>query len=241
MQQILVNEATNGDKRIFFYLVDDTDGKTPETLVVPSASELQISQNGGSFANFAGTWTEVGSGFYYYTPTVGEVNQQGILVLKLVKTGIRTYAERVQIVTNDPYGVRVVTLQGGSIGSGTFATDAISSAAVSAAAATKIASAVLDEPMTAHTTANSLGEHFGGTKRSTIAASGSNTALTFLTNLTEVANDFWKDTLIVFVSGALDGQVKKVSAYNGTTKFITVSTAFTSAPAASDAFLLINS
>lgn len=74
----------------------------------------------------------------------------------------------------------------------------------------------------------------------TIAASGSNTSSTFKTSRTETTNDYWKDALIVFLTGTLAGQVKKVSAYDGTTKFITVSTAFTGTPSTSDIFALIN-
>jgi hypothetical protein len=240
MQQILVNEATNGDKRIFFYLVDATDGITPETLIVPSASELQYSQNGGSFTNFAGTWTEVGAGVYYYTPTAGEVNQMGILVFKLVKTGIRTYVERVQIVANDPYGTHSVSLQGGAIASGTFAPGAITATSLAADAGAEIADAVWDETMVGHTTVGTYGRRMGNWIEGQVLTSGSNTALTFFTNLSSVTPDFYKDALIRFETGALAGQVKKISAYNGATKFITVLTAFTSAPANTDQFSIEN-
>ena len=240
MQQILVNEATNGDKRIFVYLVDATDGVTPETGITVSAAEVQISQNGGSFANFAGTWTEVGNGVYYYTPTTGEVNQQGILVLKVAKTGCRTFIDRVQIVTNDPYGVRVVTLQGGSIGSGTFAANAITASALAADAVAEIADGVFDEPMAGHTAQGSYGRRLGNWFEGQVLADGSNTALTFKTNITTPVTGALVDCLIRFETGALAGQVKKISAFNGTTDFITVSSAFTSAPAATDQFSVQN-
>lgn len=240
MQQILINEATNGDKRIPFYLVDATDGVTPETGVTPSASELQISQNGGSFANFAGTWTEVGAGFYYYTPTSAELNAQGILLLKLVKTGIRTYPAVVQVVTNDPYNAYVVQLQGGSIGSGTFATGAITAAALAADAGAEIADAVWDEPMAGHTAVGTYGRRLGNWVEGQVVTDAGNNALTFKTNLASTTTDAFKDCLIRFETGALAGQVKKISAYNGTTKFVTVLTAFTAAPANTDQFSLEN-
>lgn len=65
----------------------------------------------------------------------------------------------------------------------------------------------------------------------TVVADGGNTALTFKTDRTETTDDFWKDAWVQITSGALILQVRKVSAYNGTTKFITVSSAFTSIPA----------
>jgi hypothetical protein len=73
-----------------------------------------------------------------------------------------------------------------------------------------------------------------------VVANGGNTSSTFETNRAEATTDFWKDALILFTTGTLAGQVKKISAYNGTTKFITTSTAFTSAPSASDRFVLVN-
>lgn len=72
-----------------------------------------------------------------------------------------------------------------------------------------------------------------------VSADGSNSATSFLTNRTETDNDHWKDALLTFTTGDLTGQVKKVSAYNGTTKIITVSGAFTGAPATGDRYLLI--
>jgi hypothetical protein len=73
-----------------------------------------------------------------------------------------------------------------------------------------------------------------------VVSDAGNTATTFKTNLVSSTNDHWKDALLVFLTGALAGQVKKVSAYNGTTKFVTLSSAFTSAPAATDTFRLVN-
>jgi phosphoglucomutase len=52
-------------------------------------------------------------------------------------------------------------------------------------------------------------------------------------------NDYWKDALLLFVAGNLAGQVKKITAYNGTTKVVTVSGGFTGTPAAGDAFVLV--
>lgn len=72
-----------------------------------------------------------------------------------------------------------------------------------------------------------------------VVADGSNTASTFETDLTSAVNDYWKDALIVFTSGALQYQVKRVSAYNGTSKFITANTPFTAAPSGGDLFRLL--
>lgn len=73
-----------------------------------------------------------------------------------------------------------------------------------------------------------------------IVADGSNTALTFKTDLTEATNDYWKDLLIVFTSGSLVDQVKRIATYNGTSKFITVYSGFTGTPSGDDRFILVN-
>lgn len=79
-----------------------------------------------------------------------------------------------------------------------------------------------------------------GPYSASVVANGGNTATTFDTDRTESTADHWKDALLCFTTGALEGQVKKVSAYDGTTKFVTLSSAFTGAPAAGDRFLLID-
>ena len=72
-----------------------------------------------------------------------------------------------------------------------------------------------------------------------VVADGGNTSTTFKTDLTEVSTDHWKDALLVFVTGSLAGQVKKIGAFNPTTDFVTTATAYTAAPAASDRFMLV--
>lgn len=79
-----------------------------------------------------------------------------------------------------------------------------------------------------------------GAPSASVVADGGNTATTFKSDRTEATTDYWKDALVLFTSGTLAGQVKKVSAYNGTTKFVTVSAAFTGAPSAADRFVFVN-
>lgn len=73
-----------------------------------------------------------------------------------------------------------------------------------------------------------------------VVANGSNTATTFKTDRAETGTDFWKMAWVVFTSGGLIDQVRQVSAYDGTTKFVTMADAFSAAPSASDLALLIN-
>jgi hypothetical protein len=100
-----------------------------------------------------------------------------------------------------------------------------------------IADAVWDEVLTGatHNINNSSGKRLRQlnsltTVDSTINDAGATTT-TFITNLTSSVNDFYKDQLIIFNSGALAGQSRPILSYNGTTKAITVSEPLTSAPA----------
>jgi hypothetical protein len=79
-----------------------------------------------------------------------------------------------------------------------------------------------------------------GDPSGTVLTNGGNTALTFLTDRSESTNDYWKDALVLFTTGALIGQVKKATAYNGSTKFLTVSGGFTGTPSNGDRFVLVN-
>lgn len=73
-----------------------------------------------------------------------------------------------------------------------------------------------------------------------VVSDAGNSATTFVTDLTEAVTDFWKDCLVVFTSGTLRGQIKKVTGYNGTTKALSFATGFTAVPGASDRFVIVN-
>ena len=73
----------------------------------------------------------------------------------------------------------------------------------------------------------------------TIVDDAGNSTTVFKTNLTSAEDDYIVDAYIKFTSGANINQVKKVSAYNGTSKVITTA-AFTDEPAENDTFVIIN-
>jgi hypothetical protein len=77
------------------------------------------------------------------------------------------------------------------------------------------------------------------TPNATVIADGANSATTYKTDLAESTDNHWKDAFWKFKTGALTGQVRKVTGYNGTTKFITCD-AFTGTPAAGDTGDIIN-
>lgn len=64
----------------------------------------------------------------------------------------------------------------------------------------------------------------------TVQADAGNSTTTFKTDLTSATDDFYKDSWFTFRTGNLANQTKKISAYNGATKIITVSTPYTATP-----------
>lgn len=80
------------------------------------------------------------------------------------------------------------------------------------------------------------------TSAGVVVADVGNAPDSFKTDLSEAADNHWKDALVSFASGTLRGQVKKVLSYDGTTKIITVGPApgFTGTPSNNDTFILVN-
>jgi len=73
-----------------------------------------------------------------------------------------------------------------------------------------------------------------------VVSDESNTSSTFKTDLSSSTTDYCKRAILKFTSGNLDGQISKITGYNGSTKFVTVQDAFTEEPTASDTFDIIN-
>jgi len=134
MQQIALNQATAALRRLPVYLVDATDGTTPETGITFAAGDIKISKNGAAEGNHAGTVTELAGGLYYYEAASGEVDTAGFLTARFTKTGVRTFVAAVQVAT-----------AGGSAPTATEIADAILTrdwTAVSGAAARSVLNAL---------------------------------------------------------------------------------------------------
>lgn len=70
-----------------------------------------------------------------------------------------------------------------------------------------------------------------------IVGAGSTTT-TFTTDLTSAVDEFYDDHTFAFTSGALAGQARIISSYDGTTKQVTFDEPWTSAPADDDEFIV---
>src|SRR5581483_11149519 len=76
-------------------------------------------------------------------------------------------------------------------------------------------------------------ERAGG-RAGTVQSDAGNSATQFKSDFTETATDYWKRALVRFLNGTLKDQIAEVSAYNGSTKVLTVTAGFTGTPSAGD-------
>jgi len=67
-------------RRFFLFLVDVTDGMTPETG--EAGGQPQISKNGEPFNNTGGVLVAVGNGAYYVELTRAEINTLGWIIVR---------------------------------------------------------------------------------------------------------------------------------------------------------------
>lgn len=74
----------------------------------------------------------------------------------------------------------------------------------------------------------------------TVQASGSNGPTQFKTQQAETATGHWNNAICQMMTGALTGQVRKITSYEGTTKIIGMTDGFTSTPTVGDTYQIIN-
>jgi hypothetical protein len=130
-----------------------------------------------------------------------------------------------------------------AIGASEVATDAIGSAEFAQAAADKAWSTA------ARALTDKAGFSLAATGTDAVYPSGTvvddalNSNTTFETDLADTEDNKWKDSLLLFTGAScnVEGEVAKITAYDGTTKFVTISPAKTAEPTATDCgFLILN-
>lgn len=89
------------------------------------------------------------------------------------------------------------------------------------------------------TAADRLEAMLDSMKTGAVVDDAANSSSTFLTDLTETATDYYAGNVIAFSSGTNITQARRISAYNGSTKFVTVSPAFDAEPDAADTFFIL--
>lgn len=122
-----------------------------------------------------------------------------------------------------------------------YSTRTITSGGITAG---EVSDAVWDVALSGYNSAGTTGKAIRQTKEGVISQDGqvndvSATTTTFVSNLSSAVDGYYHDKVIVFVSGSLSGQARHIETYTGSTKSITVSQAFTSAPSNGDEFLIL--
>lgn len=145
------SEATAAQRTFTFFAVDVTDGITPELTLdyEDAAADVQVSKNGGAFANAAGVVTEVAVGIYQFVAAAADIDTLGEALFKFVDAAARTVHVRCQVVALDLN---------------------------TALTAATIADAVCDEALSGHTTDGSVGEALGFVEAMDTAIDGLSTS-----------------------------------------------------------------
>lgn len=98
------NESTATKRRVFFQLVDATDGITPETG--EDGGQPQVSTNGGAWTDTGiGTLVAIGNGRYYAVVTQTLIATAGVVIETRYKSAATAECpgDSMQVVAFDPY------------------------------------------------------------------------------------------------------------------------------------------
>ncbi len=108
---------------------------------------------------------------------------------------------------------------------------------------TDVADAVWDEAYASHTTAGTFGKLMDQLRKANQAIDGeidgASTTTSLNTDLTGYTDEAFASELLLFVSGALNGESRPVLSYNGTTGVMTFEEPWTQAPSSSDEFVIL--
>lgn len=236
------SEATAARRTVTFVCVDDTDGKTAETGLTFSSSEVSVRKPAGSYAAVTniGTITEIADGEYELELTATELNTLGPLHLKIEKTGVRTTIMLIgQVVPWDPYAsalpANVTTWNGTAVATPTTAgvprvdVKAMEANVVTAAA---IADAAIDLATLSADALLALGILASGT-----AQAGGALSITLASGASAV-DDFYNEIGIEIYDGTGAGQTNQIDDYTGATKVATVARAWATEPDSSSKYRL---
>jgi hypothetical protein len=188
--------------------VDQADGVTPETALTPT---VKLSKNGGVLAarNSATATAHDADGYYTVELNATDTNTLGRLQVSVVSA-----AAHLPVLQN--YTVLAANVYDSLIGGG------------------DLLQVDVQELNGSTAPADNLQAGAEGIVTGTIG-SGS-TASSFVTNLSEVTNEHYKGAMVVMRTGALAGMRLRITAYNGSTKALSVTNFTSDAPANGDTF-----
>jgi len=98
----MAEQILNGSSYVYeFLMVSSSDGQTAVTGASPVPA-VQISKNGGTFANTTNAATEISNGWYKVTLTSTETNTNGGLIVRATEASSLEWREKLQVVEAVP-------------------------------------------------------------------------------------------------------------------------------------------
>jgi len=182
----------------------------------PAAGDVQLSKDGGAFANIGTLPTHLGKGIWTYTFTATEL-QAAVIAVVAVDTAPKVIEDQAFLI-------------------GTYGN---ASAQHALDLDTIIENQVWDAGAAGHQDPNSIGHRIWQGIRAAAAQAATSTSITLDAAASSV-DDFYKGALIVTKqSGATgSGQARLITAYNGTTKVATITPAWVTTPASTIGFVI---
>lgn len=232
MMQFLQSQSTSALRRIPFKVVDETS-LSPEdaTGLTFSAAEIQVSKNGATAANSAGSVAEVGNGNYYYQATAGELDTLGFLAIYVDKSpysGSQTV--EVIAITNTVLGARVGPWTGdtaknsvyGALRSMANGTDGITSGDLTKNDGDGAGDFEnVDDSLAGIAAITAVGVvSLGATTLDT--NSGQTTTTVVLPSSASSVDEQYRDCELITVSGANAGRITPIKSYVGSTRTLTL-------------------
>jgi hypothetical protein len=210
---VLANEATAAQRRVYFHLVDATDGITAETT--EAGGQPQVSSDGGAWTNTGiSTLTAIGNGRYYADLTQTLVQTAGTLIETRYKSAntAECPGDSVQVVAFDPNSATDLGLS-------------------------SIADILTDTGTTLQAELDDLQTRVPAIVRENTALGGSSTTIELDASASAVEN-FYQGMWIVLTGGTGAGQTAQMIAYDATFKIASVP-AWAVNPAAGTTFRIL--
>jgi len=104
MQEFQVLEPVATRRIFFLFLVDATDGITPENG--EAAGQPQYSKNGAAFGNTVDTLHFTGNGAYYITLDPGEIDTLGWILVRYKSANTAEFSSLAAVTPDGSFGKR---------------------------------------------------------------------------------------------------------------------------------------
>jgi hypothetical protein len=99
MQVFTKPDSISENRRFYLFLVDATDGITPETG--EAGGQPQISKNGSGFSNTSATLVAIGNGAYYVELAQAEIDALGWILVRYKSVNTAEFQGLGQIIAQE--------------------------------------------------------------------------------------------------------------------------------------------